>query len=107
MTDSFVPVGRVGGKVVIDLSTRRQALRDATARLDKRARVVSMNSPVTKMLKDTLKELDIAEGKRLETQRGKAMIINGLKLIHDHGGADMATNFLDEILAAREQRRSE
>jgi hypothetical protein len=73
--------------------------------MEKRApRVVTMDSQVTKMLLDSHRALDIAEGRRLEAQRGKALIINGLKLLHENGGADIATNFLDELLAARERR---
>ena len=47
------------------------------------------------------------EARRMEVERGKALVVNGVHLLHTYGSADMATNFLDEILAAREQRRSE
>ncbi len=67
---------------VIDLAKRRQA------------RVVTMDSPVVAQMRQSLHALDLAEERRLETQRGHAFVAEGLKLIINNDSLDAAVTHL-------------
>lgn len=80
----FIPAGKVAQGVVISLAGRIPAR--------------SRPSNLTEMLQASI--IDIDERKRLEVERGKALIAKGLGLIRDNASADAAIAHLKSELAA-------